>query len=224
MNKIDKSNTVMSRPVQSKKRYVASFLIGTGVFILIFLLANYLAYLEFQRISTLQGKTAYGIFESKLDYTFFTEDVCSNEALTDISQQLGFQGAIIDDLETKMGKHNKQVLFQKKFYTLVELEHLDFMTNYIANCESRLNTIMFFYSNRMPEAEDSDEVGRLLDALYQKYPENIRTYSFVVNLDSKIIDKLKVKYNITSAPTLIINQEDTLFDPQNINEIETYLN
>ena len=171
----------------------------------------------------MQGKTAYGIFESKLEYTFFSDDVCSQSSLTDISQQLGFQGAIIDDLEKKLGKDNSRVLFQKKFYTLVELEHLDFILNYNDNCDFTFNTIMFFYSNKAGQSENSEEAGRLLDALYQKYPENVRTYSFDVNLDSGIISKLKIKYNISETPTLIINQNNSLFNPQNINELETYL-
>lgn len=217
------SERVLSRPVQSRKRYLISFIIGTAVFILIFLLANYIAYLEFQRVSTLQGKTAYGIFESKLDYTFFNNDICSQSSIIDISQQLGFQGAIIDDLEKKLGKHNSQVLFQKKFYTLVELEHLDFILNYNENCNFSFNTIMFFYSNEAGKSEGSEHVGRLLDSLYRKYPENVRIYSFDVNLNSDVTDKLKVKYAIDEVPTLIINQENSLFYPKNINELETYL-
>ena len=226
MENIDKKgsdNSKGNRGVQSKGRYVAAFLIGTGVFILVFVLANFISYLEFQRITTMQGKTAYGIFESKLDYNFFSDDVCSQEALTDISQQLGFQGAIIDDLERKLGKHDSNVLFQKKFYTLVELEHLDFILEYNEQCNATFNTIMFFYSNKPGNSGNSEETGRLLDSVYSKYSDSVRIYSFDVNLDSTIIEKLKLKYNITEAPTIVINQNTSLINPGNMRQIETYL-
>ncbi|HJX50613.1 MAG TPA: hypothetical protein VJ438_04070 [Candidatus Nanoarchaeia archaeon] len=219
----DKSDSIGTRPVQSKRRYIFSLLIGTGIFILIFLLANFISYLEFQRITTLQGKTAYGIFESKLNYDFFNE-MCSQEALEDISQQLGFQGAVIDDLEKKLGKKNSEVLFQKKFYTLVELEHLNFITDYNKKCNSSFNTIMFFYSNNPLYYKDNDKLGRLLDAIYSKYPEKVIIYSFDVDLDSELISKLKQKYDIEKVPTVIMNQKVTLFNPQNIQEIEIHLN
>jgi len=220
---INKKDEAKPREVQSKKRYLAAFLIGTAVFILIFMLANFLSYLEFQRVSTMQGKTAYGIFESKLDYTFFSDDVCSQDALSDISQQLGFQGAVIDDLERKLGKLNSKVLFQKKFYTLVELEHLDFILEYNEKCNFSFNTIMFFYSNNPGYAEDSEDLGKLLDSVYSRNTENVRIYSFDVDLDSGIIEKLKEKYNINKAPTVVVNQKVSLFKPKNIDDIENYL-
>src|SRR4030043_714932 len=137
--------------------------------------------------------------------------MCSQEALEDISQQLGFQGAVIDDLEKKLGKKNSEVLFQKKFYTLVELEHLNFITDYNKKCNSSFNTIMFFYSNNPLYYKDSDKLGRLLDAIYSKYPEKVIIYSFDVDLDSELISKLKQKYDIEKVPTVIMNQKVTLF-------------
>ena len=68
------------RKIQSRKRYLLAFLIGTVLFILIFFLSYSLSYFEYQRVSNLQESIAYSIFEDKLDYSFFNKQICSNES------------------------------------------------------------------------------------------------------------------------------------------------
>lgn len=213
-----------NRPIQSKKRYLLAFLIGTIIFIFVFLLSYYLSYLEFQRISIFQTETAYSIFEDKLVYGFFDKGFCSNQAIQEISDDLRFQGKIIDDLERKLGKNNKDVLLRKKFYTLIELEHFEFVNLIKDNCNYDINTILFFYSNEDRYLSESEELGRLLGAVYSKNTKNLIIYSFDINLDSNLIETLNKKYEITEPLSLIINGEDKIVDPKSLSDIEKYLN
>lgn len=210
------------RPFSSKKRYVISFIIGTFLFLLVFGLSYSFSYLEFQRVSSLQGMLAYDIFTHKLDYSLFDEGVCGDESFEKVSQDLNFQGRIIDDLEKNLGKGDKDVLFRKKFYTLIELEHFEFIKFLNQKCEFSVQTILFFYSNENKDAEDSEELGRLLGTISQRN-QNLMIYSFDVNLDSKLIKNLKTKYRIEKPNILIINDNITVVDPQNLNDIEKYL-
>ena len=108
------------RKVQSKRRYLFAFIIGTLIFLIGFAFTHMVAYLEFQRIMSIQDPTSYKIFQDKLQYTLFGGDICSEDAYLEISRDLSSQGQIIGDLETKLGKDNPDVLFRKKFYTLVQ--------------------------------------------------------------------------------------------------------
>ena len=211
-----------NREFQSKKRYVISFLIGTAVFILVFALTYSISYLEFRRISNLQADLTYNIFEDKLDYSLFDEGVCTDESFDQVSRDLGFQGRIIDDLEKKLGKDNKNVLFRKKFYTLIELEHFEFVKLLNERCNLTVQTILFFYSNSDPNLETSEKAGKLLNVVHSRN-ENLMIYSFDIDLDSDLIEKLKDKYDIEKSPTLIINEEVKVEDPQNILGIEKHL-
>jgi len=211
-----------NRKIQSKKRYFVAFLIGTFLFISIFILSYSLSYFEFGRISNLQENIAYKIFEDKLDYSLFNNKICSNESFKKVSEDLGFQGRIIDDLEKKFGKNNRAVLFRKKFYTLIELEHLEFVNLLNEKCGLNINTILFFYSNKKDELDRSDEVGRLLGTVYNRNPDLV-IYSFDIDLDTELISKLKEKFDIEISPTVIINDNITIVNPLNINEIEKYL-
>ena len=212
-----------NRPIQSKKRYFLALLIGTAVFILVFLISYYISYLEFQRVSTFQTETAYEIFENKLNYALFNQGACSKETFEDISEALGFQGRLIDDLERKLGKEDKNVLLRKKFYTLVELEHLEFIKMLNEECNSNINIILFFYSNTQEDLKDSEELGKLLSSVHSRN-ENLIIYSFDINLDSELIYNLKDLYGIEEPSTIIINEDHKLIDPEEISEIETYLN
>ncbi len=211
------------REFKSKKRYLVAFLIGTFVFLLVFFLSYLLSYFEFQRISNLQIESTYDIFEDKLDYSFFNQGTCSTDSFEKVSQDLRFQGKIIDDLERKLGKKDKTVLSRKKFYTLVELEHLEFINMLNSNCNSNIQTILFFYSNDDEDLEKSEEIGKILNSVF-KENSNLIVYSFDLNLDFELIEKLKQKYKIEESPSIIINKENLIFEPKNIEEIEKYLN
>lgn len=210
------------RGFQSGKRYIISFLIGTAVFILVFALTYSLSYLEFGRVSNLQADLAYDIFEDKLDYSLFGDEICDDKSFDKVSRDLGFQGRIIDDLERKLGKQNEKVLFRKKFYTLIELEHFDFINLLNEECDRNIQTILFFYSNEESNIKDSGDAGKLLSVVHSK-TENLMIYSFDINLDSDLIEKLKEKYNVERSPTMIINGEFRVENPQNLLDVEAYL-
>ncbi len=210
------------RELKSGKRYILAFVISTIILAIIILVSYSLSMVELQRVSNLQNNLAYNIFQDKLEYTFFNNTLCSNESFGKVSSDLGIQGGIINDLEQKFGKNNQNVLDEKKFYTLVELEHLEFVQHMNAECGSGVNTILFFYSNDPSEVSKSEELGNVLSTVYSKHP-NLVIYSFDVNLNSTLISQLKEKYNITQPLTLIINGNVTLRNPGNINEIERYL-
>jgi len=210
------------RKIQSKLRYLLAFLIATIIFIDGFMLVYSFSYLEYQRISSIQGELSYQLFQNKLRYYLFDEDICSADLLGELSEDLGYQGRIIDDLERKLGKNDKRVLFRKKFYTLMELEHFEFIKRINKECGAEIPTILFFYSNEKSDLDKSEELGELLGVVYRRNPE-IRIYSFDINLNSDLIKMLKKKYGVEEVLTVVINEEIEMVHPKNINEIEGYL-
>jgi len=190
------------REFQDKKRYLWAFIIGTVLFLLVFLLTYFISYIEFQRVSNTQTNLAYNIFSHKLSYTFFEDKVCDESAYEQLTNDFNFQRAIISDLERKMGKDSKIVIERKKFYTLIELEHFEFIQKLNSECKREFDTILFFYSNEENDLQKSEDAGRLLDTLFLRNTENLIIYSFDINLDTSLIDDLKKRYNITSSPAM----------------------
>lgn len=216
------------RKYESKNRYLVSLLIATCVFVLIFAISYSISYFELQRVSNLQVGVGYDIFNDKLDYSLFNGSICDDKSLDKVSQDLGFQGRIIDDLERRLGKQNENVLLRKQFYSLIELEHFEFVRDFNKNCvkpwtkEKKISTIFFFYSNNESYLKDSEEAGRILGVVYERN-EDIIIYSFDVDLQSSLVDKLEGKYGITESPTIVINEKTKIKLPANIDEIEKHL-
>jgi hypothetical protein len=211
------------RGFQDKRRYVLSIIIGTVIFFLVFGITYSISYFEFQRVSTQQNALAYQIFQDKLDYSFFNKSICMNESFQSISQDLAFQGTIMDDLEKKFGKNNADVLSRKEFYSLIELEHLEFIDSKIQKCGFHINIIMFFYSNSPGDLTRSEDTGKMLDNLYNMNPSNLIIYSFDINLNTDLINNLLSKYDIKSSPTIVVNEKTVVVNPQTINDVEKYL-
>lgn len=209
---------MLERSVESKGRYVASLVIGTIIFLLIILLSFAVAYFQHSRVVSLQGETAYALFEEKLRYTFFGEDLCLKSNFKKLTEHLGVQGRFLDDLEKKLGKDDSRVLEGKKLYTVLLLEHLQHVDRYNTECDEPVNTILFFYSNSGDNADSSEKMGRILDSVYS-LNSNTAIYSFDVNLKSNVIELLKKKYAIEKAPTIIINGNKTLRWPLSSDEI-----
>jgi hypothetical protein len=215
---------MVNRALQSKKRYFISILIGTAVFLFILGISYSMALFQYTRVSNLQGVTAYSLFEKKSSHTFFGEDICSEKNLKEISISLGQQGKLLEDLENKFGKEDKQVLERKKFYSVLLLEHLDYVNLYNEKCEPKMNTVLFFYSNlRGASASDlSEKAGMVLDTVGSQN-EVVSIYSFDINLESTIIEKLKERYNITLAPVVVVNNETIINWPFSSRDVENKL-
>ncbi len=210
------------REFSSKKRYIVAIIIGTVAFLLVFGISYSLSYFELQRISGLQTSSGYDIFKDKLDFSFFNEPICDTDSFEKVSQDLGFQGRIIDDLEQKLGKQDENVLFRKQFYSLIEIEHFEFVKIFNEKCRQKINTILFFYSNNESEASASEEAGRILGVVSSRN-ENLMIYSFDIDLVSELVDKLEKKYNVTDSPVAVINEKVQVNLPINIIEIEKHL-
>ena len=214
---------MVERKIQSKSRYFMAFIIGTIIFLLGFAIVYGISYLEYQRISNVQGSIAYDIFEDKIRYTLFGNDICSEESYKKISEDLGFQGRIIDDLEKKFGKDDSRVLFRKQFYTLILLEHFEFVNTRNSECDTDTNTILFFYSNEPSDLGKSEDVGKILGAVHER-TDDLVIYSFDVNLDSELIRGLKERYFVERPLEILINENVKVNDVQNIDDIEKHLN
>lgn len=211
------------RKVQSKKRYLWAFIIGTAIFVLGFAFTNAVAYLQFQRVASLQDPTSYQIFQDKLQYSLFGADICGEETYQKISQDLTFQGQIIGDLENKLGIDNPNVLFRKRFFTLIQLEHFEFVKLINEECNKSINSILFFYSNKKADLENSEKLGNILGPIYQRNKENLVLYSLDLNLDSDIMRNLREKYEVGEESVVIVNEDQRLTKINHVSEIEQHL-
>jgi len=211
------------RGYKSKKRYLWAAIIAAVLFFFIIEASYFVSYLQFERVASLQDPISYEIFKDKLGYSLFNKDICGEETYQKISADLAYQGQLIGQLEKKFGISDERVIFRKKFYTLVQLEHFEFVKLVNSDCNKSINSILFFYSNKKSDLDNSEDLGDILSSVYQRNKENLVLYSLDLNLDSDIIKNLKEKYNVSDKPTIILNENQIFLKVDNINEIEQQL-
>jgi len=193
-----------SRKHYDFNKYAAAFAISTLVFIMGLLIGNYFNNEKFSRIETIENDIRIDLMSMDLQNTLLMENPCSpkstvlEERLEDVTSKLAY-------MEGQLGKKDNKVLELKRYYSLLEIKHYFLMKNQKEECNSTYNLLLFFYSNEN-NALESEKQGYILDNLREKYGlEKIKVYSFDTNLGLDMITTLESFYNVTTAPTVILD-------------------
>jgi len=208
-----------NREFDSKIRYLWAFIIGTIIFFLGFFITYLVSQAEMRSVGLIQNQLSYGLFEQKVISSFFIKNGCKDDSFRDINRHRTIQGRAIASMEDRFGKENVIVLERKKFYTLIQVAHLEFIEKRRKECNDSMNVLIFFYSNQQRDEESSTRVGNLLDVVLERNP-NLQIYSFDYFLDSKLIELLKEKYSITEYPIVVNIDGEKVINPRKIDEIE----
>jgi len=134
---------------------------------------------------------------------------------------------IENDLETSIRKIGRRLTqIESKGGTDPTLKS-EYMTleyrNYLMNelikhrCNTSTNTILYFYSNDKNKCPSCRHVGYVLSELVKESGEQLRIYSFDVDITSSTTKMLKNKYNISKYPTVVVSRSGG----QNRQKLET---
>lgn len=155
-----------------------------------------------------------------LDKKFCSEAIEQNILFADRVYQEGLK---IDRFETYNKLHKKQELrYEKQRYTLFKLE---FWFNSIflkEKCNATYTNLVYFYEDEAsftlkPKQETQ---AMILKEIKEKYGDQVMLVPIPLNLDISSAEMIKNVYNITIAPTILINEKIKLEDLHSFEEIE----
>lgn len=161
-----------------------------------------------------------------LDYITSKEylDVFGGDSCLFLSYQLSGITPKLRDIGQDLVNYEKKNIFSgseysvlKSKYFLLEIRAYTLFTKMKNDCGYNANFIIYFYDQN---DNDSERQGYILDTLVDIH-ENIHVFSF--DRDFEIIDFLVLRYNISSAPTVIINEEKVFEGLTTLEEINEYL-
>ncbi|MEK6852323.1 MAG: hypothetical protein AABX59_00435 [Nanoarchaeota archaeon] len=201
-------------------RIFLAFIISTIVFVLFFIFAYSISYLNYQKISSQSGIIENSIvnFEETLG-----DFECNNELLIDASERFDDAAQKLNLLEKRFGKQDRRVLELKERYSELEYRHFLITKKFNLECNTSYITVFFFYSNRNDDKEEeSERMGFILTAFERREAEKIMIYALDFDLNIGLINGLKEQYNVTRAPFVVINEKDIVY-VRHINELEKYL-
>ena len=133
------------------------------------------------------------------------------------------QGLKIERYENanKLNDEN-QLLYEKQRYALFKIE---FWLNSIylkKECKANYTNVVYFYLDKptLIEKPKQGSVSLILKDLKEKYGQKMMLIPIPLDLDLATINVIKTAYNITLAPTILINEEHKLEGLHSYEEIE----
>lgn len=204
------------------KKYIFTFAITVAIFATAFLASNFFSSKRVEDVKQIQDNIAIDILSSETQFDILKDVSCSNVNDTFLSPELSELSDKLSHTENDRGPTDPDVLYLKKYYSLLEIKDYLLSKNIATKCPSKKTTsIIYFYSNK-GDCPDCTKEGYVLTFLREKYPD-LRVYSFDYNLPLSAIDSLKSIYKIQDElPAIVIN--DTLYTGyKTLEEVEALL-
>ena len=154
-------------------------------------------------LQELQDSLAVESASIEAQYDLALQNPCSLAGLVDLNNQLNSFGDKLTYLESISSPNDLNVDNLYNYYTVLEVKHFLFINEVNQKCDEKYPTILFFYKNDCPSCKMQ---GLTLTALKQSSPD-VMIYSFNSHSDSKVVSTLKQMYDVSTAPSLVLNGE-----------------
>ncbi len=191
------------------KKYIFTFAITVAIFATAFLASNFFSNKRVEGVKQIQDNIAIDILSSETQFDILKDVSCSNVNDSFLSKELTQLSEKLSHTEDDRGATDEDVLYLKKYYSLLQIKDYLLSKNIATKCPSKKTTsIIYFYSNK-GDCIDCTKEGYVLTFLREKYPD-LRVYSFDYNLPLSAIDSMKSIYKVKDElPAIVIN--DTVY-------------
>lgn len=205
------------------RKYIFTFVLTAALFVTAFFASSFFSEKRVQTVKEIQDNIAIDILSSETQFDLLKEVSCSNVNDSMLSPQLSEIGDKLSKTESERGADDADVIYLKKYYTLLEVKDYLLSKQFVAKCGQAKKpvSIIYFYSNKGDCAECERE-GYVLTRLKEKYPE-LRVYSFDYNIDLSAVDSLKQIYKITSSLPALVIQDKTYIGFKSVEDLEKLL-
>ena len=144
----------------------------------------------------------------------------SSPRIQGLSNELADLGQLLTSYEKTSLLRNSEYIYLKTKYFLLEIRTFALFTNLKKECDYDLNTMLYFYDQGEQESLNQ---GYIIDSLVESH-DNLHIFSFDRNFEEPTLDALKLHYNITKSPAIIINNEIKKEGLTDLNELKEILN
>ncbi len=136
------------------------------------------------------------LVEQELFESFETKCPLAEKRLSELSRELWRLGK---PLEAPESEKDEGYNFLKRKYHLMQIRTYTLYKKLEKDCNSRTNMVLFYYKKN---DDKSEKVGKLLDSMVEQY--GIRVLATEYNY-SKELEFLEDYYEVTDAPTIVVN-------------------
>jgi hypothetical protein len=190
------------------KKYIFTFIITLSIFATAFFASTFFSDKRIENVKSIQDTIAIDILSSETQFDLLKEVPCLNVNDSSLSSELSTLGDKLSHTENDRGSTDEDVLYLKKYYSLLEIKDYLLSKKLVEKCGATKKPvfIIYFYSSNGDCPECTRE-GYVLTRLKEIYPD-LRVYSFDYNLPLSAIDSMKKIYRVNSAlPALVIEDK-----------------
>lgn len=205
------------------KKYIFTFFVTVAIFATAFFASTFFSNKRVENVKSIQDNIAIDILSSETQFDLLKEVSCQNVSDSMLSPELNILGDKLSRTENDRGEKDKDVIYLKKYYSLLQVKDYLLSKKLSEKCGARKQPvfIIYFYSNK-GDCSDCQKEGYVLTRLKEKYPD-LRVYSFDYNLDLSVIASLKTIYRIDSALPALVIQDKTYFGYKTVEDLEALL-
>lgn len=193
---------------KDQKRYLIVFLLTSGIFLVAFLLSDFLYNVRMAQVAEIEEGINRNILETEIQYALLADAACeegansvplSIEELNTLATKLAY-------MESARGTDDPEVIALKKDYSLLEIKDYLLQRERARTCGEKISTVMYFYSNK-GDCEDCRKMGYVLTDMRDAH-DDLHVYSFDYHLGLGAIETLKAIYGLEERlPIVVINRK-----------------
>ena len=195
----------MNRKKISKTRYIAAFTVSTLIFLIGLYIGSSIANSKLADITYMEQELKIKIMDMELQQVLLTENPCDMEDFTSLTNELYNVENKISFMEKQVGPYDEKIQRLRHYYFILEIRHWLFFKRLREQCNRNITTVLYFYEKN-DKCNSCERQGYILSYLRKKH-SSMRLYSFDVDSSSFAVDTIKKRYNVTSAPTIVVNNE-----------------
>lgn len=205
------------------KKYIFTFVLTASIFATAFFASSFFSEKRVQDVKEIQDNISIDILSSETQFDLLKEVSCSNVNDSMLSPQLSEIGDKLSKTESDRGSKDADIVYLKKYYTLLEVKDYLLSKQFVAKCGNakRPVSIIYFYSN-LGDCTDCQREGYVLTRLKEMYPD-LRVYSFDYNLDLSVVDSMKRIYKISSTLPAIVIDDKTYIGFKSVDDLNALL-
>ncbi len=205
------------------KKYIFTFVITAAIFATAFFASTYFSNKRVEDVKSIQDNIAIDILSSETQFDLLKEVPCSNVGDSMLSPELSALGDKLSHTESERGASDADILYLKKYYSLLEIKDYILSKKLAAQCGQSKKPvfIIYFYSNK-GDCADCEKEGFVLTRLKELYPD-LRVYSFDYNIDLAAIDSMKTIYRIKSSLPALVIEDKTYIGYKSLEELTDLL-
>jgi thiol-disulfide isomerase/thioredoxin len=183
-------------------RFVATFSITALTFLIGIFLGQAVSDYRLSEAQQSQNDLMSSLIGYELAYTLISEhDLCSTD-FTELQIERAKLGRKVSELGERLGQNDSTLRYQTELYHTYQLREYSFLKKVKQDCNKTYPLVLYFYSNNNDLCVAQ---GQTLDAIQAKY--NLTTiYAINYEIDNPSVNIIKKIYNVTSTPTLVINE------------------